>query len=254
MLTSTRLLTTLAITTSLLGLLLLTGTTPAATTAAPDPSIVPITATGTGSVSSPPDTAVINLGATVTDANSAKAQDNLNMIIDATIKAVRATNIPGLTVQTQWVSVQPQFDFNRPTSTGQPSIIGYIASNTISITLSDPKQTGRVIDAAIAAGGNQLQGVTFQLINDAAAKGQALTQATLDARTKADAIAAALGLRITRVIEASTGAVQRPWPSPNLPRAMMTDASAFRSTPTPIESGTLETTAEATVVFAAVAK
>jgi hypothetical protein len=35
---------------------------------------------------------------------------------------------------------------------------------------------------------------------------------------------------------------------------MMTDASAFRSTPTPIESGTLETTAEATVVFAAVAK
>lgn len=212
-------------------------------------SIVPITATGSGSVTSNPDTATITLGVMVTAKTSVDAQDRLNRQMESVLSAIKALKLAGMTIQTQWVNLQPQYDYNKPQKNGQPEFIGYQASNTVSISVA-PADAGKVIDASIDAGGNQLQGISFSLKNDASQRAGALASAAQDARAKADAIAGALGLRITRVIEASTGVSQRQ-PRPMYDGAMMLKSARAEAAPTPIEAGELTVSAEATVVFAA---
>ncbi len=59
---------------------------------------------------------------------------------------------------------------------------------------------GQVIDAALDAGANQLDGVSFGLQDDQAVRQQALRQAIAEARGKADAMADALGVELDAII------------------------------------------------------
>jgi uncharacterized protein YggE len=206
-----------------------------------------ISSVGTGSVSRPPDRAVVSLGASTQAPTSAKAQIDLNLTIDRVIKSLRALGIESLVIQTQSISLSPVHDYGRG-GDGPPRLVGYRASNILRARVDDTSKIGPIIDAAVAAGANELHGISFELRDDGPARREALARAARDAREKAETLAEALGLSIVAVAEASVGTPQV------YPVWQAMDGRAPGSpmaAPTPVEAGDVTVTAQATVVFIA---
>ncbi|MFN2455716.1 MAG: SIMPL domain-containing protein [Pyrinomonadaceae bacterium] len=192
--------------------------------------------TGEAIVQAQPDTAILSISVVTQNRRAIDAQtDNANKS-DAVIRAVKAAAGAGAEVKTSGYNLQPQrvYRENQP-----PTITGYEARNGVMVTLSDLTKVGAVIDAAAQAGANNVEGIAFTLRKDRPAREQALAEATRDAASKAQVIAAALGARIVRVIEVQEGVGQiRPlYDAPINGRAMM---KAQASAPTPVEVGMLD--------------
>ncbi|PYS75791.1 MAG: hypothetical protein DMF66_18325 [Acidobacteria bacterium] len=86
-----------------------------------------------------------------------------------------------------------------------PRILGYEARNSVTVTTQALDNVGAIIDAATRAGANSVEGVSFILREGNGARGQALADASKQAMSKAQAMAQALGGRITRVVEEREG-------------------------------------------------
>ncbi len=102
------------------------------------------------------------------------------------------------------------------------------------MTVNDLKKVGVVIDQAVAAGANEVRGIQFSVRDEQALRAQALAEATKKARLGAQAIAAALGARITRILSVTEGGETPPV------RPMMRMAAMAEAAPTPVEPGTIE--------------
>lgn len=220
---------------------------PASTAPAPAPTI---TATGSATVSRAPDQAVLMLGVATVGKTSTEAQGRLNEALERVVKSVKGLDLPDLKVQTQWLSLSPvyeQIDYREQQSKPrEPKIIGYNASNTIRVTVGDVSKVGTIIDGAIVAGANQVQGLSFELKDDRAAKDEALRSAAQDARGKAEAMAAVLGLRIVRIIEVQSGVIAGPRPLFR-GRGMAMASEAAAMAPTVVEPGEVSITEQVTV-------
>jgi uncharacterized protein YggE len=101
-------------------------------------------------------------------------------------------------VKTSGYSLQPQRVYKE---SQPPTISGYEARNSVTVTLSDLTKVGSVIDAAAQAGANDVAGIAFTLRQDRQARDRALSEATREAVSKAQVIASALGGRVVRIVE-----------------------------------------------------
>jgi uncharacterized protein YggE len=97
-----------------------------------------------------------------------------------------------------------------------------------------------VIDSATQAGANHVQGVQFTLRDQDAVRATALREAAVKARTQADVLAQALGLKVVRVL---TAEVNSPQVIP-LFRPMARAAGVSASVATPVEAGTVDVAAD----------
>lgn len=88
-----------------------------------------------------------------------------------------------------------------------PKISGYEVKNTVTVSINDLNQVGAVIDAAIKAGANSVDGISFVLGEASPAQGEALALATKQAMTKAESIAQSLNGKVVRVVESNEGGV-----------------------------------------------
>jgi uncharacterized protein YggE len=126
-----------------------------------------------------------------------------------------------------------------------PTITGYEARNTVTVTTSDLKRLGNLVDAASQSGANDIAGIAFTLRQDRPARDQALKEATREALSKAEVIASALGRRVTRIVEVQEEGTQRP-PQP------VYQAEAFMAkrdtASTPIEVGSLDITSRVVLI------
>ena len=197
----------------------------------PTPSI---TVSGSGEVRSAPDEALVSLGVVAQAEQARDAQREASRIAQAILDGIAALGVPEEAIQTSQLVLtpvyeQPRYDQRQPVPT-EPRIVAYQASNVVTVRLEDLAKIGPVIDAGIAAGANQLQGVIFQLRDDRAAREEALAQAVAAARGKAAAIAAALGVELGPVLDAQEGGVTifRPQIAT---RAMAMEMSADQGTP-----------------------
>jgi uncharacterized protein YggE len=101
--------------------------------------------------------------------------------------------------------------------------------------MADITIVGKVIDAASRTGGaNQISSLRFLLANSEPAKQQALAAAAKQARARVDAIASGLGARTGQVLAAQEGSTVTPV------NTGVRAGDFAASTPTPIETGTLE--------------
>ena len=193
-----------------------------------------ITVSGTGSASGVPTTASISLGvdaraATAKVALAANAKE-MRQVIDA----VKAAG--GRQVGTQSVSLSQVFGQNNDPT-------GFAASNIVTATI-DVDRAGAVIDAAVTAGANQVNGPTLSVADVGKLYRQALKAAVADARSSAETLAAAAGRTLGKVTSVVEGGGTSPEP--------MFQKSVASDSGTPIEAGTQETTASVTVTFALV--
>ena len=204
-------------------------------------SLTKVLVSGDSIVSVQPDTAILTI-AVVTQARAAldAQQQNANKS-DAVVRALKAAVGAGAEIKTSGYSLQPQrvYKENQP-----PTITGYEARNSVTVTLADLTKVGTVIDAASQSGANDVAGISFTLRKDRPARDQALAEATREALSKAQVIAGALGGRVVRIIEVQEEGFERP-------RPIYTDsiqtmrASAVQ---TPIEVGTLDITSRVQLV------
>jgi uncharacterized protein len=197
-----------------------------------------IRVTGDAKVTARPDRVQIDIGVTTRAAQSQEAASQNARQVDAVLAAVRKAT-PAAVLKTISYSLNPTYQYH---SKGEePTIAGYSAVNVVQVTLDDLAKIGTVIDSATLAGANHVQGIQFTLRDQDAVRAEALRQAATRARAEADMLAAALGLKVVRVLSVEEN-------SPRMvpvraymgaPRAVMSAA-----TETPVEAGTLDVTAD----------
>jgi uncharacterized protein YggE len=163
--------------------------------------------------------------------NALEAQQENASKSDAVIRALKGAAGAGAEIKTSGYSLQPI----RVYKEGQPpTITGYEARNSVTVTLPDLSKVGAVIDATGQAGANDISGISFTLRKDRPARDQALADATREALSKAQVLATALGGRVVRIVEVQEGGVDRPRPM------YLDQAQVMKAQSTPIEVGTLE--------------
>jgi uncharacterized protein YggE len=174
--------------------------------APPQPDVPAIAVTGSGSVAVAPDQAIVRLGATIEDDDAAAAQQRLNEVLQQALRSIRELGIPAANVQTAGLSLSPVYSDpgapeNARRGDSAPRIVRYRATNVVRVTIDDLSMIGRVIDAGIAAGVNEIRGVSFGLRDELPQRLNALARAVDAATRKARAAADALGVRLGEPIE-----------------------------------------------------
>ncbi len=206
--------------------------------------VATVRATAEAVETAPPDHARINIGVVKQAASAEEAASANARQVDAVMARLRKLLRPGGEIRTVNYTVQPNYRYAR--EGGPPSITGYTASNTVEVTTGDLQGVGKLIDAATQSGANTIQSLEFLLKNDRAVRARALREAAVEARAEAEAMAAALGLKVTRVLKVQEGEAQPPRPL----MARMQAAELAAAAPTPIAPGQLEVRAVVTVTLA----
>jgi uncharacterized protein YggE len=204
-----------------------------------------VVVSGDSLVQARPDTAMISV-AVVTQAQTALAaqQENARRS-EAMVRALKSVAGAGAEVETSGYSLQPQYNYRENQT---PIIRGYEARNTVTVTLGDLSKVGPVIDAATAAGANNIDNLSFTLRRDEPARDQALAAATREALRKAQVMAVALGGRVGRIVEVQEASIGRPVPIYDTRAARGMLAKTMEAQATPVEIGTLDIRAQVQLV------
>ncbi|HKD70236.1 MAG TPA: SIMPL domain-containing protein [Candidatus Binataceae bacterium] len=192
-----------------------------------------IEVTGNAEVRANPDRAAIDIAVETHATNAAEAAtDNAKLALKIT-EALKARLGDSGKIQTGSYNLMPDYSQKPGESSGQ--IIGYRAVNTVTVETTALDRVGPLIDAAIGAGANRIDSVTFTLRDQSGPRNDAIGKAAADAVSQARALAAALGVKLKRVLRASTTAEPRPIQFGMAAPRMMAAASA--EAPTPISAG-----------------
>jgi hypothetical protein len=192
-----------------------------------------VTASGHGTVTVVPDQALVSAGVVTRASTAAAALAQNAREMQQVIAALEGAG--GSNVQTQQVSLYPQ-------TNEQGDVTGYSAQNSVSAKTAVAK-AGALIDAAVAAGANSVDGPTLSTSDRDALYRKALEQAVADARAKAEALAHAGGFAVGSVFSVAESGAAPPVTWEAVP------AAAKASDATPIEPGTEDVTADVTVSF-----
>lgn len=218
---------------------------------------------GEANVRAQPDTAVLILSVVTQGGQAVNAQQENARKSEAVKRAVQTAAGANPEIKTSDYSLEPQRSYRQ---NKLPTIIGYEARNTVTVTMSDLDKVGAAIDAASQAGANSVENISFILRENNPARGQTLADATKQAMSKAQSMAQALGGRIVRVVEMQEGGTtNRPLTTTTTAdsldyedaraRANMSSMSvAKRAYATPVESGSLNVKSQVQLVVEIEAK
>lgn len=238
-----------------------TPATPAPSQAAPAPTVTPnaepltsthpnsiqpettISISAEGSVKRDPDIAFLNAGVQ-TQGETAQAAMTANATaMNGVFEALEAANVEASDMQTSNFSLQPQYDYSNRQSGQPPRLVGYQASNQLTVRVRDLDNLGETMDALVGAGGNTFSGLRFALEDDRAAKDAARDLAMKEAIARAELYAAASGYEVARVVTISESGGFSPQPM-----AMMAQSRSVESS-TPIASGEVGYSVSVNVTF-----
>jgi uncharacterized protein len=168
-----------------------------------------ISVTGEASVSVPPDLAEIDGGFTSEAKTAREASDATNTAMGKVLLALKAAGVDEKDVQTSRLSLQPQTQsaLNR---NGPPSIVGYRASNHVTIRLHDVTKVASIVDILVGAGANDIGGINFMVSSASKLLDEAREHAMADARRKAEIYAKAAGVTLGAPLNISEGSASMP--------------------------------------------
>jgi hypothetical protein len=201
---------------------------------------------GNGEVRVTPDVALVRLGIAVQDETASQVQQEANRVASAVIDAVLGEGIAERQVQTARLQLSPIYGRQEPGDNDTPRIVGYRASNTVTIRVEDLTRVGAVVDAALGAGANQLEGIGFGLDDDQAAREDALRAAVEEARSKAQVMAVALGVELDGILAINEGGIFIQEPA----MAMMESRMAVQADmSTPVAAGEVTVRANVSIQY-----
>ena len=216
---------------------------------APDDTVLSISAEGHSTRT--PDVASFSTGVASTGKTAAAAMAANAANMNRVIAALKAAGIADRDIQTSTLSLSPTYaERSQVVLNGQPQnlpprITGYTANNTVAIRQRKLAEVGRVIDALVVAGANEISGPDFAVDQPDAALDEARTNAMKAARARAEIYAAAAGMHVGRIISISEGGGYMPQPKLMMARAAMADMAA----PTPVAAGEVSLSVNVSVQF-----
>jgi len=185
----------------------------------------------TGEVTRVPDLAIITAGVVTRSATAGGAIQQAATRMARVREALRQAGIADRDIQTSNISLEPQYTYanNQP-----PKLNGYSATNQLSIRFRDIENTGKILDALVAQGANQINGPNLTIDKPEAALDEARAKAVAAARARADLYARSLGMRVVRVVSVSESGGSFPVPPP---MPMYARAEAAQAADSKIEAG-----------------
>lgn len=202
-----------------------------------------ITVVGEGLATAAPDLAIVSVGVVAQAARARDALTQNSRSMNEVIAAAKEAGIESRDLETSQISLRPQY--SRPAQGGReaPKVVGYEASNTLSVRVRDLEKLGGVLDRLVSVGANELRGINLTLADPAPLRDKARAAAMKDAIRKAQMLAEAADVRIVRIFS-----IVEESQSPPRPVAMRMQAEAAAS-PVPIEAGEQEIRGRVTAVF-----
>ena len=174
----------------------------------------PITGTrldinATGEVTRVPDIATISAGVTTQAPTAVEAIGRNATRMERVRAALKRAGIADRDIQTASINLSPQYRYveNQP-----PVLTGYQASNQLSVRFHDIRASGKILDALVSEGANQISGPNLSIDHPETALDEARTKAVAAARARANLYARALGMRVARVISLSESGGYSPLP------------------------------------------
>ena len=164
----------------------------------------------TGEVSRVPDIARISAGVVTTASTASGALQQNAQQMEAVRAALRRAGIADRDIQTSSINLHP--DYRHDPQGSNPQIVGYRASNELSIRFRDIRNAGRILDALVAQGANQINGPMLEIDRPEAALDEARLAAVANARARAELYARALGKRVGRILSISEAGGNYPPP------------------------------------------
>jgi hypothetical protein len=177
----------------------------------------------TGEVTRVPDVAIISAGVVSRSATATGAIQDTADRMSRVLTALKRSGVEDRDIQTSNVSLNPEYRYveNQP-----PQLVGYSASNNVTVRFRDIRNSGKILDALVGQGANQINGPTLTVDKPEGALDEARAKAIAAGRARAELYARSLGLRVVRVVSVneSGGSYPVPPPVPMYARAEMAQA------------------------------
>ncbi len=201
-----------------------------------------ITVSGEGIVSMVPDMATIQLGVSERAELASDAMGQASDKVTGILAQLDKLGIAGIDRQTSGLFLRPIYD-NRAREDNTPvQVVGYEAGNTVQVTVRDLTKLGALLDAVVAQGANDFNGLQFSVQDNTEALIAARKGAVDDAMARATQLAQAAGVTLGDVVSMSESSQGF--------RPMEMKSAQLRSMDMPIETGEVDVRAQVTMQFA----
>jgi uncharacterized protein YggE len=157
----------------------------------------------TGEVTRVPDIVRVGAGVLTTAPTASGALQENARRMETVRQALRRAGVAERDIQTSQLNLFP--DYRHDQNNSQPTLIGYRAQNEVTVRFRDIANTGKILDALVAQGANQINGPMLGIDKPEAALNEARTQALAAARARAELYARATGKRVGRILSISEG-------------------------------------------------
>ena len=154
-----------------------------------------IVVAGKGVVKINPDVAYLWIGAEKIENNAEEAQKAVTQKINDILASLDKMKIPKDKIETTRITLHPEFKYDK----GKRTLVGYTARNQVKVTIDKLDDVGKIIDISIASGATDISRIMFSVKDEAPYKEAALKKAFDDAKAKAENIASASDLILTRI-------------------------------------------------------
>jgi uncharacterized protein YggE len=172
-----------------------------------EPASGRITVVGTGTSAVVPDRASFSFGTVRQDGGAAGALRSSAETVARIVDAVRSAGVAKADIQTAEVSLAPR------TNADGDAVVGYTASDTVTVTIRELGSAGTVVDAAVRAGANQVYGPDLVAADRDASYREALAAAVDQARAKAESLARTAGATLGRITAVAEQGDAQPQPA-----------------------------------------
>lgn len=212
-----------------------------------------VSTSGTATVKVNPDKVSVTIGVETRGETAEEAAAANAELMEKVLAALRDLGIAENQISTNWYSVWPVYEWKSPPCievfpqppecTPKSEITGYVASNSVTVTLDADEDVGKVIDTAVAAGATNVNGAYFFVSTERQEeiRNGLIEEAIANARSRADKAAAAVDMQITGVKSINLNDVYFP--------VLYRDFAAAEGASTPILPGQQEISQTVQVTF-----
>jgi len=174
----------------------------------------------TGEVTRVPDVAIISAGVVTRAPTATGALQEAATRMARVQAALERAGIAARDIQTSNLSLNPEYRYENNQA---PQLVAYTASNQLSVRFRDIRNSGKILDALVKEGANQINGPNLTIDKPEAALDEARAKAVAQGRARAELYARSLGMRVVKIGSVSESGGYAPPPMP--PMVMMAERS-----------------------------
>lgn len=202
--------------------------------------------TGSATTNTKTDKVTVSIGVETTDKTAEKALLSNSNLMNKVINALKESGVQENETSTSSFTINPNYNYSEYGSKGD--LIGFTVSNSIHIISSDIDRISQWIDKAVQTGANTVNEVYFSISPNKLEEieNRLLKDAVANAKSKADIVAASVGLNITGIKSITIGEIGLP----PIPGPVYSKSVAFdEASPTPILAGEQQSSTTVSIAY-----